>query len=102
MSTIRQALEGVANVLSGHGQKSESYVRQCIDKDAQLVANDINLWGGAGSLMDSALAGEGREIQRRFEAAVIELVHTLQRSGANSTWMEKWASVFEEWRRQNV
>lgn len=99
---IHAALERLASVLSPYDKRTANYVRKCKASTAQEVADDLDLWGGMGSIMDEGVAGKDRSIQRQFEAAAIELANALQREGANSKYMNKWKDVFKQWQSVGI
>ncbi len=95
-------LDALATLIAPFDASSAKYLRSLRNRSAQQIADDLNLWGGSGSLMDEALVNQPREVCRKFEAAVVRLGRTLIEQGAHSPRMEKWIVVFERWAREGV
>ena len=102
MTNVRDALEAMAETVAPFNENAASHLRELKKQLPQQIADDLSLWGGAGSLMDQGISGQGREIQRIFESKVIALGHALKESGAANARMEKWLGVFESWSSSGV
>lgn len=102
MKSVKEALEALAESVAPYNEKAASYLRGLNGQTPQQIADDLSLWGGAGSLMDEGVFGEGREVQRLFESNAIALGHALKDSGAASTRMDQWLGVFESWARNGA
>lgn len=102
MNDIADALDKLAKTLAPYDRRSANYVRKQKGIPAQQIADDLNLWGGMGSLMDEGVAGKGREIQRPFEAAAVELAAKLKAAGAINARVEKWVDVFTHWQKNGT
>jgi hypothetical protein len=99
---VANALDQLAAALDPFDIASAEYVRAAKSRTPQTIADDLNLWGGSGSLMDQALRNQDRVFRRPLEAAAIVLGHALQTAGARNARMEQWISVFESWANDNV
>ena len=96
MKPVTQALERLAATLDPFDIGSAEYVRAAKSHTPQSIADDLNLWGGSGSLMDQALASRDRV------AAAIVLGQTLRAAGARNARMERWVAALESSANDNV
>lgn len=92
MNSVRDALEGMAKSLAPVDRKSAGYLRRCAHKSPQQIADDLNIWGGAGSLMDQSHIPDPLQLRVSFEKGAIELAKALVAAGATNRRMEWWAS----------
>lgn len=84
MTRIDKALASLANAVSPFDESGAKLIRKLGKYSPQQIADDLSIWGGAGSLMDY---GFEREQARHIEAAAIELGHALVEAGlAASEW----------------
>jgi hypothetical protein len=80
------------------------------DIDAALSGDDAALeafltsnmlWGGAGSIADSA-CGDSRETRRPVEQLLARLGREQLRLGYANPRTEMWTSTFEQWHAQHI
>jgi len=70
--------------------------------DAERFVNDLNVWGGSGSIMDQALINQGREVRRKLEDKAIYIGAALQDIEISSPLVGRWMSVFQQWKESGV
>jgi hypothetical protein len=91
MEAVRAALEAMAQSLSLVDRRSAAYLRAKAAKSPQEIADDLNIWGGAGSLMDQSHVPDALNLRVAFERGAIELAKALVLAGAKNGRMEWWA-----------
>jgi hypothetical protein len=92
MSAIRDAIEEMAKSLAPVDRGSAAHLRQAASRSAQEIADDLNIWGGAGSLMDQSHTPDPLKLRSIFERGAIQLAQALVAAGATNSRMEWWAS----------
>ena len=102
MKELEEALTKLADSLEKIERRAANYVRNIRGSSPQEVADDLSLWGGAGSIMDIDASQYPREVQRAFENAAINLGRVLLAAGYNNQRMESWVNTFETWSNENV
>jgi len=73
MKELDEALTKLASSLEIIDQRAANYVRNIQGNSPQEIADDLSLWGGAGSIMDIDVSEHPRDIQRAFENSAIYL-----------------------------
>lgn len=92
MNSVQDALELMAKSLAPVDRGSAGYLRQCASKTPQQIADDLNIWGGAGSLMDQSHIPDPLKLRVAFEKGAIQLAKALVAAGATNRRMEWWAA----------
>jgi hypothetical protein len=92
MNPVLDALEVMAKSLAPVDRKSAWYLRTCAEKTPQQIADDLNIWGGAGSLMDQSHIPDPLALRVAFERGAIDLAKALVAAGASNRRMEWWAN----------
>jgi hypothetical protein len=92
MKTIADALTEMAKCLSPVDRGGAAYLREAISKTPQQIADDLNIWGGAGSFMDQSHTPDTLGLRVPFEEAAISLAGALVAAGARGGRMEWWAN----------
>lgn len=60
-----------------------------------LVSNE--LWGGSGSLCDSALLDAPLSVRREFQRLIVELAELQLSIGLKNPRTELWSSAYKSW-----
>lgn len=93
MNAIEDALEVMAKTLAPVDRGGAAYLRAAATKSPQQIAEDLNIWGGAGSFMDQSHTPDPLRLRVAFERAAMDLARALVIAGAKSRRMEWWASL---------
>jgi hypothetical protein len=99
---LRQYLMSIARLLSENGETAravtiESAVNGTDEQyGAFLTSNE--LWGGAGSVADSALTDGCAEVRRKVEDLLIQLGREQIRIGKVNPRTAAWVEAFTQWR----
>jgi hypothetical protein len=91
MESVRVAIETMARSLAPVDRRSAAYLRAQAAKSPQEIADDLNIWGGAGSLMDQSHIPDPLNHRVAFEHGAIELAKALVAAGARNGRMQWWA-----------
>ena len=67
----------------------------------RFLASD-EMWGGPGSVADSAGVNQGREATREIEAALIALGEAQIKSGIVNPRTRAWVEIFHDWRDRGI
>ena len=102
MKELEEALTKLAGSLEIIDLRAANYVRNIQGKSPQEIADDLSLWGGAGSIMDIDASEHPRDIQRAFENSFINLGQVLLDAGFKNPRMESWVNTFKKWSNENV
>jgi hypothetical protein len=87
---INAALDALAAAIEPADGSAASYIRSRKAKAPQQLADDLNFWGGSGSLMDRTPYLEGIGTRSAFEEAAAALARALVACGARNPRMESW------------
>jgi hypothetical protein len=93
MNEVRAALALMVKHLGPGDRKAKSYLRSLATKTPQEIANDVNLWGGMGSIMDQSHIPDPLNQRVDFERAAIQLARALLAAGGASGRVQQWASM---------
>jgi hypothetical protein len=93
MNPIEQALEAMAKSLAPVDRAGAAYLRARAKRTAQQIADDLNIWGGSGSLMDQSHTPDPLKLRVAFERGAIELAKALLAAGAAGQRMQWWATL---------
>ena len=105
---IRAILSEMADMLERGGERYEQLastsVRAALSGsqqtfDAFLISNE--LWGGAGSIPDSAFVSDQTRLAR-FEDLMIRLGRLQIETGRTNVRTESWVRAFESWRDSDL
>lgn len=102
VTEIRASLLSLAEIIAPFDQGIAKHLSNLSHSNPQAIADDLSIWGGAGSLMDEFLAGERNELRRMFEAKAVILGNLLLTQGARNKRMENWIAAFQTWNRHDV
>lgn len=69
-----------------------------LELDAFLASNE--LWGGAGSIADSAGAPERSDLRRQIERVLIQIGTEQMLSGDVNPRTEMWLKAFAAWEKK--
>jgi len=104
---VREHLKGIARLLRRNGEPVLALPLETATAGSDKVLNAFlvsdDLWGGAGSLADSALVQNGRrEGRRRIEELLIALGEEQMRRGLTNVRTASWVAAFTKWRDAGV
>ena len=102
MKNIKIALNNLAESLSPFDSGSANYIRKLKNKTPEEIANDNNIWGGAGSLLDNGISNSTPGAEAMFMENALNLGKALLAEGCENPRLKNWVSTYEQWQNNNA
>jgi hypothetical protein len=105
VNDVESSLRSLITVAELHDPYAADRLKRLIGYESpDAIAQNGEVWGGMGSVMDTlaVTCPSGREGRRECEAAAIRLAEALRAVGVESPMVAKWEDVFRRWRDQGI